>query len=64
MCQTSVIVEKDGNNETIMDSISKLEVTAEGLTLCGSFEEPKLMKGLAIKEIDFSEGVVTLVSTV
>ena len=60
MCQMSIILEKDGEEEIILTNAAKLEVLAEGIKISALFEEPKILAGTAIKEIDFLDGKVWL----
>lgn len=60
MCQMSVIMEKSGQTEKIMENVSLLEVTPKGIKISTLFEEPQILPGTAVKKIDFLEGVVTL----
>lgn len=62
MCQMSVLLEHDGQQEKVMENASLLEVTPEGITISTLFEEPKLLKDARLKKIDFLGGTVTLVS--
>ena len=62
MCQMSVLLERDGQLEKVMENASLLEVTPEGITISTLFEEPKLLKDAQLKKIDFLGGTVTLVS--
>jgi predicted RNA-binding protein len=61
MCQMSVVLEKNGKQEKIMDAVARLEVTAEGVVINALFEKPMLIRGGEIKGIDFLDGVVVLV---
>jgi len=61
MCQTSVVFEKDGKQEKIMEAVARLQVTSEGILINALFEKPMVIPGGQIKEIDFLDGVVTLV---
>ena len=56
----SVILEQDGEQEKIMENVTRLEVTLEGILVSTFFEEPKLVKSAWIKNIDFLGGTVTL----
>jgi predicted RNA-binding protein len=60
MCQISAVLVRDGKKEKIMDSVTELEVTAEGIRLITLFEEPKLLPGTRITKIDFMGGTLTL----
>lgn len=61
MCQMSILLEKNDQKEKIMDNAARLEVTAEGIQINTLFEPPRLIAGATVKEIDFLDGVVTLV---
>ena len=61
MCQMSITIEKEGQKEKIMDNAAKLEVTENGIQINALFESPQVIKGARLKEIDFLDGVVTLV---
>jgi predicted RNA-binding protein len=60
MCQMNVVLEHDGEQEKIMDNVTHLEVTGEGVVVSTLFEEPKLVKSAWVKNIDFQGGTVTL----
>ena len=60
MCQMSVVLEHDGEQEKIMDNVTNLEVTGEGVLVSTLFEEPKLVKSAWVKNIDFLGGKVIL----
>ena len=60
MCQMNVVLEHDGEQEKIMDNVTHLEVTDEGIVVSTLFEEPKLVKSAWVKDIDFQSGLVVL----
>jgi predicted RNA-binding protein len=60
MCQMNVVLDQDGGQEKIMENVTHLEVTAEGVLVSTFFEEPKLVKSARVKNIDFLGGTVTL----
>ena len=61
MCQISVVLEHEGGEpEKVMDGVSKLEVTEEGVLVSTLFEEPRLVSGARILKIDFLGGIATL----
>ena len=64
MCQTSVVLEKDNQQEKLMDSVEMLKVTAEWIIICAMFEQPRVIRDVKLKQIDFTEGVVILVPMV
>jgi predicted RNA-binding protein len=61
MCQMSIMLEKDNQQEKIMDNVSLLEVTAAGIIISTLFEEPTVVTNATLKKIDFLDGIVTLV---
>ena len=62
MCQTSVVLERDGKQEQIMENVTSLEVLADGVRICTLFEEPRQLVAVRLEKIDFLSGIVTLVS--
>jgi predicted RNA-binding protein len=62
MCQLNVVVEREGKRETVMESITGLEVTEQGVVLSTYFEEPMTIDGVHVKSIDFLGGAVVLAS--
>ncbi|WP_456387203.1 CooT family nickel-binding protein [Desulfolithobacter sp.] len=61
MCQISAVLERDGSRETIMEGVTGLEVTGEGVLLTTFFEDPKLVPDVAVARIDFLGGSVVMV---
>lgn len=60
MCQISVVVEDNGEQEKVMDNVTGLQVTDEGIVLTTFFEEPLSVKNMVISKIDFLGGKVVL----
>ena len=60
MCQMNVVLEHDGRQEKVMDNVTSLEVTGDGIVVSTLFEEPKLVQAARVKSIDFLGGTVTL----
>lgn len=60
MCQMSVILEENGEEKTIMENVSRLETTNEGISISTLFEEPALIENSFVKKIDFMGGKVYL----
>ena len=58
MCQISVVVEHDGEQEKVMDNVTGLQVTDEGVVLTTFFEEPLSVSDVVISRIDFLGGKV------
>jgi predicted RNA-binding protein len=64
MCQMNVVLDHDGEQENIMNNVTLLEVTDEGVLVSTLFEEPKLVKSAQVKNIDFLNGRVILSSRI
>ena len=60
MCQISAVVERNGEQETVMESVTALEVVDNGVILSTFFEEPKKIPDVVIQKIDFLGGAVVL----
>ncbi len=60
MCQMSVVLDKNGQQEKVMDDVTRLEVTSEGVLLSTFFESDKLVPSAKIREVDFTSTTVTL----
>ncbi|BHH82848.1 CooT family nickel-binding protein [Desulforhopalus sp. 52FAK] len=60
MCQTSVVLEKDGQEELLLENVTELEVTGENISITTLFEGATEFKKVAIGRIDFSAGKVFL----
>lgn len=63
MCQMSVVLDRDGKRERIMDAVARLEVTDGGVIINALFEAPITVPGASVREIDFLDGVVVLSAT-
>ena len=64
MCQMNVVLKNNGRQENIMENVTNLEVTNEGVLVSAFFEAPKLVKSARVKSIDFLGGTVTLYNEV
>ena len=60
MCQMSVVMDKNGLQEKVLDEVTRLEFSPDGVLLSTFFDEPKLIPGVGVKEIDFIATTVTL----
>jgi predicted RNA-binding protein len=56
----NVVLKHDDEQEKVMENVTHLEVTGEGVLVSTFFEEPKLVKSAWVKSIDFLGGTVTL----
>jgi predicted RNA-binding protein len=63
MCQISVVVEKDGIEELIMEDVTNLVVDSDTLKISNLFEGSKSLEKVAISSIDFMGGKVVLQKT-
>ena len=60
MCQTSVLMEKNGEAELLLENVTTLEVLENGLKITTLFEGAKDFPGVAVHRIDFTGGKVFL----
>ena len=60
MCQVKVVLDKDGQQELVMEDVTQLEVAEDGIKVSTFFEEPKIVPDASVKTIDFLSGQVTL----
>ena len=60
MCQMSVVYEKNGSTETVMENVTFLEAIAGGIRVSTLFEEPRLVAAAYVKKIDVMGGKVIL----
>jgi len=63
MCQISVVVEKEGVEEMVMEDVTNLVVDSDSLQISTLFEGPKVLEHVAIRSIDFMGGKVLLQQT-
>ena len=61
MCQMSVVLEKDGSQEVIMENVTVLEAKDGGIEVSTLFDPPKLVPRAIVQKMDFNSGIVTLV---
>jgi len=61
MCQLRAVVQRDEHQETVMESVTGLEVVGDDVVLSTFFEDPLTIAGVEIKKIDFLGGSVLLV---
>jgi len=64
MCQTSVLMDKSGQEELLLENVTTLEVLENGLKITSLFEGTKEFLGVSISRIDFAGGKVFLRQTV
>ncbi len=60
MCQMSVLIREDENEELVMESVTRLEVKNDGVEVSTFFENPKFVQGVQVQVIDFLGGKVFL----
>ncbi len=63
MCQMSVLVRENAEEELVMESVTRLEVKDGGVEVSTFFEEPKFVPGVQVQTIDFLGGKVFLGKT-
>lgn len=63
MCQTSVLLNKSGEEELLLENVTSLEVLENCLKITTLFGGPKEFTDVAISSIDFSGGKVFLQQT-
>ncbi len=63
MCQMSVLILEDSDEELVMESVTRLEVKNDGVEVSTFFEEPRFVPGVRVQEIDFLGGKVFLKRT-
>ena len=61
MCQMSVVLERNGEQEVIMENVTLLEAKDEGIEVSTLFDPPKIVEKATVKKMDFNSGTVTLV---
>ncbi len=60
MCQMSIIVEQDGQEEIVLKNAAQLEAVEEGIKVSALFEEPITITDAFVSRIDFLDGEVRL----
>ncbi len=63
MCQISVVIERDGVEELVMEDVTNLVVDSDSLQISNLFEGPKTVEHVVIRSIDFMAGKVMLQNT-
>ncbi len=60
MCQVSVVLDRNGEQEKVMENVTQLTMEPEGVLISTFFEAPKLIADAKLTKIDFLNGTVTL----
>lgn len=60
MCQTNVLMEKDGSAELLFENVMSLEVHGENVKITTLFEGLQSIPEVQISRIDFNAGQVFL----
>ncbi len=60
MCQMKVMLDREGQQELVMEDVASLEVVEGGIKISTLFEEPKLISDVTVTMIDFLSGTTTL----
>lgn len=63
MCQIRAVVERNDEQEMVMEAVTALDVVEDGVILSTYFEEPKKISGVFIQKIDFLGGKLVLRET-
>lgn len=63
MCQMSVVLDRDGSEELIMEDVTTLVVESDSMQISTLFEGPKVVEHVVIRSIDFMAGKVFLQQT-
>jgi nitroreductase/predicted RNA-binding protein len=61
MCETTIYLERDGQREKLLDDVSKIVVTADGVEVTRLFEASQTIPAV-IRELDFLKHTATLVA--
>lgn len=61
MCQLKAVVERQGSRETVMESVTTVDVTRDGVILSTYFEEPLTLRGVRIRSVDLLNGAILLI---
>lgn len=62
MCQLKAVMERQGRRETVMESVTSVDVTADGVILSTYFEEPLTLRGAWIRSVDLLNGSILLLT--
>ncbi len=62
MCQLKAVVERQGSRETVMESVTTVDVTADGVVLSTYFEEPLTLSGVRVRSVDLLNGFILLMA--
>ena len=60
MCQMSVVIDRDGIEELVMEDVTSLVVEPGGMQISTLFEGPRLVEQVVLRSIDFMAGKVFL----
>lgn len=61
MCQMTVLLEQDDQQELVAEQTALLEVVPNGVKINTLFEAPQLVEGVRVARIDFLAGKVILI---
>jgi len=60
MCQMRVVVEEDGVEVTVLENVTRLQVSGSTVEVSAFFEEPRRLEAVSVESIDFLEGKLVL----
>ena len=63
MCQMRIVLKQGGSEKVVLENAALLEVTAEGIRVSALFEEPVLIPGAEVCDIDFLKSKLTLTTS-
>lgn len=62
MCQLKAVLERQGSRETVMESVTTVDVTADGVVLSTYFEEPLALSAVRVRSVDLLNGFILLMA--
>ena len=62
MCQLKAVVERQGSREKVMESVTTVDVTTDGVVLSTYFEEPLALRGVRVRSVDLLNGFILLMA--
>ena len=60
MCQMRVVMEKDGNEEVILENVTSINILEKGIAVTTLFEGASEIADAVIRRMDFLSGKVFL----
>lgn len=63
MCQMNIMLDRDGDQELVMENVTLLEVKEGGVEISTLFDAPQQIRDVVVTTIDFTNGKVILSPT-